>query len=159
MLFTPRPKGLGRDSFLSLNDREEVTGIFKGEPYTFKRHWTNQRSVECTGEGCPICSVDPESYPSFRFRINFIISKEGQWIPKIFEGGGETYDLLTSLDKKVDLSKTFVDISRQGLKQNTKYHFFARNNEPMTKEMKAKIDSVQLLPLSTVQQVEEAVGA
>jgi hypothetical protein len=158
MLFTPRPKGLGKDNFLQLRDKEEATGIFSGEIYTFKRHWTNNRSTECLGEDCSICKVDPENYPSFRFRINFITTINGQWVSKIFEGGGETYDLLTGLDRKVDLAKTFIDITRQGLKQNTKYHFFPRTNEALTKEMKAKIDEVELLALCA-EKVEQAVEA
>lgn len=121
MLFTPRPKGLGKDAFLKLADQEEVTGIFRGDIHTFRRHWVNNKSVECSGDACFHCKTDPESFPSFRFRINFITSKEGQWTPKIFEGGGEIYDLLTSLDKKFDLSKTIVEITRHGLKQSTKY--------------------------------------
>lgn len=159
MLFTPREKGLGAENFLKLNDKEEVTGLFKGEIYTFKRHWVNTRGSECPGAGCPVCAVDPEkNYPSFRFRINFVTSRDGQWISKIFEGGGETYDLLVSLDKKFDLAKTVVDITRRGIKQNTKYDILPRLDQPLTKEMLSKINSVDLLALSAVK-VEEAVGA
>lgn len=159
MLFTPRQKGLGKESFLTLNDKEEVTGLFRGEIYTFKRHWVNNRGTECIGTDCPVCKVDPEkNYPSFRFRINFVTTKEGQWIAKIFEGGGETYDLLTSHDKKFDLTKTVVDITRRGLKQNTKYDITPRLDQPITKEMEAKIKLVGLLALS-VEKVPEAMGA
>lgn len=162
MLFTPRTKGLGGENFLKLNDGEEITGIFKGEIYRFKKHWTNERSIECIGESCSLCRADSEEqdpkkkrYPSFRFRINFITSKDGQWIPKIFEGGGETYDSLTNINSKVDLSKSFVDISRHGVKKNTKYQFFVRSDTPFTKEMAGKIESVSLLPLSSGQQNNE----
>lgn len=148
MLFVPRPKSLGKDNFLKLGDKEEVTGVFKGELYTFRRHWTNNRSTECAGEGCPICKEDPENYPAFRFRANFITTKDGRWLPKIFEGGGELYDQLTNLDRKFNLVKTVVDIARSGLKQNTKYNVVPRTDIPITKEMEAKIAAVELLPLS-----------
>lgn len=148
MLFVPRPKGLGKDNFLKLGDKEEVTGIFRGEIYSFKRHWVNQRSAECIGEGCPICAADPENRPSYRFRVNFITTKDGKWIAKIFEGGGELYDTLANLDKKFDLAKTVVEITRRGMKQNTRYDVLPLVNQPLTAEMKAKIEAVALLPLS-----------
>src|SRR3990167_8255670 len=148
MLFAPRPRSLGKDAFLKLADKEEVTGLFKGEIHTFKRHWTNQRSVECIGEGCSVCSVDKENYPAFRFRINFVTTKDGAWIAKIFEGGGELYDILVTLDKKFDLGKTVVDITRNGVKQNTKYNVIPRMDIPVTKEMREKIEAVGTLPLS-----------
>lgn len=150
MLFVPRPKGLGKDNFLKLADKEEVTGIFAGEIYSFRRHWSQatQRSIECLGEGCQVCATDPESRASFRFRINFVTTKDGKWFPKIFEGGGELYDTLTGLDKKFDLSKTVVEITRMGMKQNTKYNVLPRIDQPITKDMEAKIKAVELLPLS-----------
>jgi hypothetical protein len=148
MMFKPRPKGLGRDNFLKLNDREEVTGVFRGEIYTFKRHWTGQSSVACTGDDCPVCKVDSENRPAFRFRVNFITTRDGQYVAKIFEGGGELYDSLCNLDRKFDLANTVVEITRRGLKQNTKYDVLPLSNTPLTKEMRAKIDSVQLLALS-----------
>lgn len=155
MLFTPRSKGLGSDSFLKLNDKEEVSGFFKGEIYKFYRHWANNRSIECVGAECPVCKVDPENKPGFRFRINFITTKEGHWFPKIFEGGGEIYDSLVNLDRKYDLTKTAVEITRRGLKQNTKYDILPLVNYPITKEIDAKLKSVSLLALST-DKVEDA---
>jgi hypothetical protein len=148
MMFRPRPKSLGRDNFLKLSDREEVTGVFRGDIYTFRRHWTGQASVECSGETCPICQTDPENRPAFRFRVNFVTNKDGQWFAKIFEGGGELYDSLVNLDRKFDLSKTAVEITRRGLKQNTKYDVIPLTNMQITKEMEAKIRSIQLHALS-----------
>lgn len=149
MMFAPRPKGLGKESFLKLNDQEEITGVFRGEIYLYKRHWINKRGIECSGESCPVCKADAkkENYPSFRFRINFITSKDGQWIAKIFEGGSEVYDSLTRLDKKHDLSKTAVEITRAGLGTSTKYHILPLKDYPMTKELEATLKSVTLKPL------------
>jgi len=152
MLFTPRPKGLGKENFLRLNDQEEVTGLFRGDIYLFKRHWENNRSSECPGASCSLCATKlKENYPAFRFRINFVAYQNGQWVPKIFEGGGETYDLLTCLDKKFDLTKTIIDITRRGVKQNTKYDIHPRRDQSITQEMESKLKAVQLVPLSTVQ--------
>ena len=160
MLFTPRPKGLGKENFLKLNDQEEVTGIFKGDIHTFKQHWANGKSFECVGQECSYCkcrgqdcSCEGDSkkhYPGFRFRINFVTPNEGQWKAKIFEGGGELYDFLTSLDKKFDLTRTLIDITRRGMKQETKYDILPRVDQPITQEMAAKIQAAPLLALSTV---------
>jgi hypothetical protein len=148
MLFTPRPKGMNKDNFLKLNDKEEVTGLFSGDIYTFRRHWDGNRGVECSGEGCGLCKTITDKYPAFRFRVNFLIASEGKVFPKIFEGGGETYDSLTNLDRKYDLSKTVVEITRRGLKMNTKYDFLPLVNQQITKELESKIKACELLPLS-----------
>jgi hypothetical protein len=145
MMFTPRPKGLGKDNFVKLNDRESLLGIFRGDIYTFKRHWANNKSETCTGAECPICKVDAKNYPSFRFRINFLTDN---MLPKIFEGGAETYDALTEVDKSSDLAKCLVQITRRGLSKKTSYEFEAQVKTPITKEARAKIDSIPLLPLS-----------
>lgn len=153
MLFVPRQKGLGKDSFLKLADKEEITGIFRGEIYTYRHHWTGSGGLECSGEGCPACAEpapagEKKRYPAFRFRVNFVTSKDGKWVSKIFETGGEVYDQLSNLDKKFDLSKTVVEITRNGEKKNTKYTIIPRVDQPITKEMEAKINAVPLLPLS-----------
>lgn len=169
MLFAPRPKGLGSENFLKLSDGEEITGLFKGGIYTFKKHWAAGRGIECSGDGCDTCKAEAEfnatvtdskkkKFPAFRFRINFIISKDGKWLAKIFEHGGKTYDLLTKLNSKVDLTSTFIDITRHGSGQGTEYSFFHRSDEPLTKEMKAKIDAVELLALCA-EKVEQPVEA
>jgi len=156
MLFTPRLKGLGKENFLRLGDQEEATGIFKGEIYTFKQHWVDGRGSECSGPGCQMCANDPEHYPAFRFRVNFILSNNGQLAAKIFEGGGGIYDSLVNLEKKFDLSKTIIDISRSGTKKNTKYQILPRSDIPVTQEMESKFKSIQLHQLSTA---SNATGA
>src|SRR4051812_3522620 len=99
MMFKPRPRGLGAANFLKLADGEEVTGVFRGGIYTFRKHWMGQGTptVECAGADCPVCVTKPPKGPSFRFRVNLITSKDGQWIAKIFEGGSELYDQLSIL--------------------------------------------------------------
>jgi hypothetical protein len=159
MLFTPRPKGLGKENFLRLNDQEEATGIFRGEIYTFKQHWVNGRGTECTGSGCQMCASDPDHYPAFRFRVNFIQSNNGQFSAKIFEGGGGIYDSLVSLEKKFDLSKTIVDIARSGTKKNTKYQILPRVDMPVTQELESRLRAVPLLQLSTSSTGKESGAA
>lgn len=147
-MFSPRPKSLGSDNFLKLADEEEVTGMFKGEIHKFYRHWANNRSEECPGKAvCEICKADPKNFASFRFRINFITVKNDQLFTKIFEGGGEVYDMLVSLDKKYDFSKCLAQIVRRGVKTRTKYDIIPLTTHPITKAMDEKLKAVTLLKL------------
>lgn len=159
MMFDPRPKSLGKDNFLKIGDKEEVTGIFRGSIYKFKRHWveSTNRSQDCTGKDCVACKTESKG-PAFRFRVNFAVIKGDQVLPRIFEGSGETYDNLTTLDKKVDLSKTPIEITRTGAKQSTRYTFFPLHNMPLTKELEAAIKTLPLLPLS-VESNEQVAAA
>jgi hypothetical protein len=158
MMFKPRPKGMGKDNFLKLANGEEVSGVFRGEIYTFRNHWRGKGtpSLECSGADCAVCATKPEKGPSFRFRINFITSKDGKWIAKIFESGGDVYDDLARLDKKFDLSTTVVDLSRTGVDKETRYNVLPRKDIPLTKEMEAQINAVPLLALSAAEQKEPA---
>jgi hypothetical protein len=150
MMFTPRPKGIGKDNYLNIDDGGEVTGVFKGDIHKYRSHWmqSQNRSLDCIGADCAICKQDPENYPAFKFRVNFITSKDGKWIAKVYQGGGKVYDMLVALDKKFDLSKTVVDISRSGKKQNTQYTITPRLDQPLSKEMAAAIAKVEPLSLS-----------
>lgn len=143
MMFTPRQKGIGKDNFIKLQDRESVIGVFVGEIFTFKRHWINDRGEICQGgkEKCQFCKDDPKTYPSFRFRVNFI---NDTMCAKIFEGGGEAHDALCLLDKKYDLSKTLVEIIRKGKGTRTTYDFEILTDQKVPTD----ISKVSLLSLS-----------
>lgn len=162
MMFAPRPKGLGKDNFLKLGDKEEVTGLFRGEIYSYRHHWQNRRGVECIGPDCQYCKETTEegkpNYPRFRFRVNFVTTKDGKWVAKIYEGGGEIYDQLVSLDRKFDLSKTVIDISRSGTGANTKYNIIPRLDIPLNDEMKKQLEAVELLPLTSEAVEQEAAS-
>lgn len=158
MMFTPRPKSMNRDHFIKLADQEEVTGVFRGSIHTFRQHWTQTRSVDCTGVECPLCKANPDKYPAFKFRVNFVTSKDGQWISKLFEGSGSLYDQLVNLDKKLGLDKTAVDIARSGVGKNTKYNVIPRTDIPLDAKVMAKINAVPLLPL-TVGEMDSGVIA
>jgi hypothetical protein len=151
MLFQPRPKGLGKDNFVKLGDGQEIMGVFRGTPHTFRQHWINNQSTECIGAECPLCKAEQSKAeprkPSFRFRINLITTVDGKYVPKIFEGGGELYDDLVDLDKKFNLAATPVSIMRRGLKKDTRYSIIPRADKPVTKEMEELISQVKLLPL------------
>lgn len=145
MMFAPRSKGPGKDNFLKLNDRESVNCLFRGDFYKFRAHWENNRTVECPGkETCIICKNDPEAYPSFKCRMNLITD---DLVSKVWEVGGEVYDTLCVLDKEHDLSKTFVKITRRGLKTKTSYELDVIDQEVPTKIME-KINAIPLLPLA-----------
>jgi hypothetical protein len=148
MLFKPRPKGLGKENFIRLKDREEITGVFRGEIQETWTHWVNRRPIECVGEGCQTCVAAPQAKARFRFRVNLVTSKDGKYVAKIFESGGETYDAFAAWGAKFDLTKMIVDIQRVGSGQDdTKYVLMPRVDKPITPEMEAQISAVTLIPL------------
>lgn len=158
MMFKPRPKGLGKDNFLKIEDGGEVTGVLKGEVHAFRKHWMggNMPSVECPGKDCPVCATNPPKGAAPRYRVNFITSKDGQWSAKIFEFGNELYDQFFALNKKFDIANIVLDIGRTGKDKNTRYNILARPDIQITKEMRAKIDAVPLLALSAEEAQEGA---
>lgn len=106
--------------FLRLKSGDSVKGVFRGEPYDFKQHWVNQRGSVCEGDGCPHCKEGKK--PSFRFRLNFVLSENGAMVAKIFEQGWMVYESLRSLHgADYDLEKTVVQITRHGSGQDTTY--------------------------------------
>jgi hypothetical protein len=111
---------LGGQFFVKLKDKESVVGVFRGEPYDFKQHWLSTRSQMCQGTNCPECQKGTK--PSFRFRLNFVVSENGKYASKIFEQGRAVYNDLASLNNSgYALEKTIVKITRTGTDKATKY--------------------------------------
>lgn len=152
MIFNPRPKtlGLGAKAYVSLKDGEEITGVFRGNPYTYYRHWTGTNGVECTRKlmgTCDLCETS-EKKAAYRFKMNFITSVDGKYVAKVFEGGGDLYDELANLHKKFNLAVNPVEITRRGTGTSTRYTILPLVNAPLTNEMQMQIEAVPLLKLT-----------
>ena len=92
-----------------------VKGVIQGDPYLFESHYLGQgqRSQECTGEGCLNCGK--VGRPSEKFRVNFLMTENGVYVSKIFEGNYKSYnDLRAMLDAGLDLSATVLQLSKSG---------------------------------------------
>lgn len=158
MPWEPREKGIV--NLLKLKSGESVKGVFRGEPYKFKQHWKNNRSSLCQGLDCILCEeVDDEGksrYPNFRFRVNFVISENGQWVAKVFEQGGRVYDKIEGLSTEYDLNKVQVKITRYGTDQSTNYEIVPLPRGEVTPEMETKIAGVKLNDLNPHQSTSES---
>jgi hypothetical protein len=132
-------------SFLKLKAGESVRGIFQGEPYEFKQHWVNNKSVLCNNE-CELCKEGLK--PSFRFRLNFLIKENASYTMKIFEQGWMVYEALKALHEgDYDLSKHLMKITRNGTGTDTTYSIVPVPNGNLTTEQLETISKIPLLEL------------
>ncbi len=146
----------GGGSFLKINDKESVVGLFRGDPFEYKQHWINKQGVYCTGEGCPACADDEKKNAqdggkrkaTFRFRLNFVTYDGVEYKPWILEQGWNFYQDLKGLHEgDYNLEKTLVKITRMGTGNMTKYTILPVANKVMTEEELARIGQVKLLEL------------
>lgn len=159
MKFIPRPKstGIGAESFLKIGDREQIKGVFRGDPYTFKKHWPQDggSGMECQGKGCPDCAKG--SKPKFRFYINFIRMGADGLVPMIWEQAGAVYDQLAELHEGgYDLSKTVVMISRKGTGTDTTYTILPSPKDKVTPDIEKKLKAIKLHAFGQAQEPEES---
>lgn len=140
--------------FLKLEDKEEITGVFRGKFYYFYNHYLKNegKSYLCTGkeQGCPYC---PKSKPSFRFKVNLVTrNSNGEFIAKVFESGITIYRHLKELNKKYeDLNKVFITLARHGLSTNTTYSVIPLPKWQLTQGAEAIISQVPLHELKHAQ--------
>lgn len=116
MNFPPRQhKGSG-GKYLKLEaGAPPIKGVFAGEPFLFTNHFlgAGKSSGECLGDGCPHCAAGIKA--SDRFKINFIVWEDNQYVAKTFEFNSFTYDSLSELHNAgYDLSKNLVQLSKVG---------------------------------------------
>lgn len=124
-MFPQRNHGNGSDGeglpFVKIKSGESVTGVFRGIPVEFFRHWDNaqKRSHPCTRNeefGCARCEEGERG--SWRFRTNFVTKGDNGMEAKVFEGGSKIWDQLSNLDGEYDLQTWAVRISRMGSTMN-----------------------------------------
>lgn len=138
----PAETNSGNKNFLKLKNGETVTGIFRGQPYDFRIHWKEGRSMPCASF-CELCKKGDK--PSFRFRINFIINENNVYTAKLFEQGKKVYEMMKNLNQDYDLEKTIVKISRTGEKTSTVYSILPIPNGTISPQMEQTISQVKLL--------------
>jgi hypothetical protein len=88
------------DKYIRLKaDGDKVVGVFCGEPHAREVHWTGDKYVECTGNGCTLCA-DKEK-KSLKVLINFFVPDEDKM--KIFEGSASWFRTLLEVREKYGL--------------------------------------------------------
>lgn len=141
-------KGLGSQSFIKLKDKERISGVFAGDPFTFRDHWTGQRGEMCTANGGVCKHCENGNKPKFRFHLNFITKDQGGgYVPKIFAGGWTVYSSLKLLNEEYDLSNTIVSITRNGNGTDTTYLIMPTKESKVSEALQAELAKIQLLEL------------
>lgn len=134
-------------SFLKLQDKESVRGVFRGVPYDYAQHFnqTENKSYTCEGPNCGYCKKE-EKKPSFRFKMNFVTKDaDGKLTAKIFESGVSVYKQLRELDKQYSgLTKVIVTVTRNGVKKNTTYSILPVPNWQVDAKFEEMLKGVQL---------------
>lgn len=135
--------GLSSKDFVRLKDKESVQGVFRGNPFDFRQHWIGAKSSPCQGGDCKYCKEGNK--PSFRFRMNFLVNENNNWVAKIFEQGFTVYQTLSALNRDdYDLEKYVVKITRNGTGQNTTYSIIPKPNGHITTETESKLALIKL---------------
>lgn len=146
------PKAIG--NLVKLKAGEEIDGVFRGEPVEFFAHWPGKRSVRCSGDGCPHCNAGDA--PRFRFQVNFATLENGALVAKVFEGSGQTYDMLKALNKGSPLEWLKVKLMRQGSGQNdTRYFVMSLPDQNWNPEAKRQLEALKLNDLGESEVTED----
>ena len=132
----------GDGMFVSLkNSGDSIEGIFLGEPYVYKQHWSPGSEKVICQDGCELCEDGKK--PSSRFKINFFDIKARK--VKIFEGGVGWFRNLNSMREEYGLDCIFK-IVREGIGRDTKYNFFFKKdlNDDMKKYLAEQATLLEL---------------
>lgn len=130
---------IGTENFLRLKDRQEVKGIFRGQPLIIYQKWPKGGRKETF--------LTPEPGTKPRYLMNVVIHDGQKFVSKVFEMAGATYEILFKIAEHIPLEKTKIVIARIGSDTATKYSLIALAHEPLSPAQLAEIDSVQLQPL------------
>lgn len=132
----------GGGVFLKLGDGESVTGVFRGEVYTFYSYWdqASRRSV--------VVDLDHDMARP-RYRLNFITKDEsGQLAAKIWEFAGPVYDMLQAINEEYALEETTIKVTRKGEGKETEYNLLPLLKTPLTPKALEQIAAVKLQVLN-----------
>lgn len=148
------PKSEDTRNFLKLKDGETLKGVFRGEFNHFRIHWSDSRSVLCTGkEACDLCMKGDKS--KFRFRANFIVKDGEAYVAKVIEQGWNFYETLRALNEgDYELEKYVMKITRNGTGLHTSYAAIPAPNGLVNTQMEAVLSKVQLNNLGHITESE-----
>lgn len=120
-------RGPSDPNIIRLKSGESVTGVLRGDPYTFEH------------------AFKPGDKPKFRFKLNIIVPDQGNLTAKVIEGGWKLYNQLADAHKAGwDLEKSYTKISRQGSTVNDTVYSATVMPTPVSAETLAKVANVRL---------------
>lgn len=141
-------------NFLRLKPGESAIGMFRGDPFSFRTHWANNRSTVCPGSAnCEICQSGNKA--KFRFRVNFITKEVDTYVAKIIEQGWTVYDTMRNLNADYDLEKFTVKVTRHGSGMETTYTIIPMPNGQINPEKEKQLAQVKLNDLGHITETEK----
>ncbi|MBN2717045.1 MAG: hypothetical protein JXX14_14435 [Deltaproteobacteria bacterium] len=133
------------------NNGDKVVGAFCGEPHAREVHWTGEKYVECTGDGCKLCA--PGKRPSLRVMLNFYVPAESEM--KVIEGGTAWFKDVIKVRDKYGLDKWLFEIERHGDSGDPKTTYSILPEEKTDDELRADIAAAALHDLANIGNGEE----
>lgn len=139
------------NTYLKLNDKDQVKGVFRGDVEEFFVTWENGKSRECAPD---------DDGAKFRFRVNFVTKENGSLTAKIWEGGQIVYNQLRDLNESFDLERTVVTVKRNGTGKDTTYSVLPAGKDfKVSDEMERQLANVKLHDLEPVSRADEPAKA
>lgn len=137
----PSSESIGFDSdateFVSLKDGQSVVGIFAGDPIFFRQVWKQ-------GEEKRILPMTA-SEGARRFRMNFLVKKNGEWSPMILENGPMLYSQIEEENSMRPLEHSVVKLSRKGSGLDTRWDL--RFVQEVPEDARGDLAKIKLLDL------------
>ncbi len=127
------------------NDGDKVVGAFVGDPFARDKHWVDNSSVECEGEGCPHCE---KKRPSMKISLNFYVPEENAM--KIIEGGVKWFKGVVKVREKYGFDNWLFEIERHGEAGSTKTSYSILPEKEMDEALKERIAITDLNDLEKV---------
>ena len=157
------PKMPKKDSlFIELKDKENVVGCIQGEFHCFYEIWKdNQKISTLSEEAGDMYENGNGEKKSWKFKINFI-KKDDMSKVFILQGGTMICEKLHNLKRAgYELDKTWVCISRVGVKFNTKYEVLPSPNHSIAATDLTAIKEMKLhnVAIDVQEMVNEAMSA
>lgn len=128
------------------NHGDKVVGAFCGEPHAREVHWTGERYVECTGEGCTFCAGGKK--PSLRVMLNLFVPAEDAM--KVYETGTRVFRDVLKLRNKYGLDSWLFEIERHGESGSTKTRYSILPEAKIDPELQARIAQAEIHDLASV---------
>lgn len=132
--YTPRSQPGGGGEYLRLADGDDVTLTVLSEyPLERRRHWVNNQSQDCTGEGCLLCATGIKT--SLRWTVQ-VQARDGE---KVWELSNAVCNQLETIAQALGaLQNLRVRVIRQGTGKRTRYTLLPIT--PMTPGMETHPD-------------------
>lgn len=131
--------------WLRITEEEPISGVFRGDFYSYRQHWTPKGGVICAeNAGCFRCDSNP---PIPRFALNFLIKNGDGFEPKILEVPQKAFKAILQQLNQHGFDAIYR-IERLGSGANTAYS--VTHASDLSEEEKAGIEACELHKLEEI---------